>query len=161
MIASCLIIFASCLILFFTAIFIFIVIIINKQFYTIAATKKEIPFNPRMTEDEQDYIKTRLEKLSYFSEVPMFMYGRLLHFTREMKMSFRCNKTEICCYVYVTKISSGFQLEMKYEKVPIRTYIGLNEFISDMRDLNFMDVDLAIKKLKMEKKEAIMREDFV
>ena len=56
---------ASCLILFFTAIFIFIVIIINKHFYTIAAAKKEIPFNPRMTEDEHDYIKTRLEKLSY------------------------------------------------------------------------------------------------
>jgi hypothetical protein len=152
---------ASCLILFFTAIFIGLLIFINKHFSTIAVIKKEVPFNPRMTEAEQYFIKTRLEKSTNFSEVSMFMYGRLLHYTREMKMAFRHNKTEICCYVYVTKTPSGFQLEMKYEKVPIRTYIGLNEFISDMRDLNFMDADLAIKKLKMEKKEAIMREDFI
>ena len=152
---------ASCLILFFTAIFIGLLIFINKHFSTIAAIKKEVPFNPRFTEDELYFIKTRLEKLSYFSEAPMFYYGRILHYTREMKMQFRCNKKEISCYAYVTKTPSGFQIEMKYEKVPIRTYIGLNDFISDMRDLNFMDVDLAIKKLKMEKKEAIMREDFV
>lgn len=126
-------------------------------------TKSEKPkFEPYITEDEQTLFVSRFKSFS-FDEMPQFMYGLNRNLPpRSIQMQFSHQSR---CYINVTKdINKGcFKYEVKYKKTVIKTFYDLDSVDNFCRNLiiHYKDnPDFVIKKLKVEKRVALVAGDF-
>ena len=118
-------------------------------------------FDPHITEEEQRLLVARFRSFS-FDEMPQFMYGLRQIPPRNVRMQFSHRSR---CYIDVSKdiTKQCFKYEVKYKKTLIKTFYDLGEITDycwhlhiDYRD----NPDLVIKRLKIEKREALAAGDF-
>lgn len=119
------------------------------------------PFDPNITEDEQNTLATRFRTFS-FDEMPYFMYGLRKIPPRNVQMQFS-HKSK--CFINVSKDINKkcFKYEVKYKKTVIKTFYDWGE-VGDFcwnLNINYSDnPDLVIKKFEMEKREILAAGDF-
>lgn len=118
-------------------------------------------FEPYITEDEQTLFVHRFKSFS-FDEMPQFMYGLRNIPPRSIQMQFSHPSR---CYINVTKdINKGcFKYEVKYNKTVIKTFDDWGDVGDYCWNLNVSyrdNPDLVIKKLEVEKREALAAGDF-
>lgn len=140
---------------------IFGVIFAAAVYFSDNGTKSKPPFEPYITDDEQNSLATRFGHLS-FEEIPHFMYDRGNFPPRCIQMQFSHQSR---CYINVTKdINKGcFKYEVKYKKTVIKTFYDLDSVDNFCRNLiiHYKDnPDFVIKKLKVEKRVALVAGDF-
>ena len=119
------------------------------------------PFDPYITEDEQNLFASRFKSFS-FDEMPQFLYGIRKIPNRNVQMQFSHPSR---CYINVSKDikKQCFKYEVKYKETVIKTFDDWGD-VSDFcwnLNVNYSDnPDLVIKRLEVKKREALAKEDF-
>ena len=118
-------------------------------------------FEPYITEDEQNSLATRFGYFS-FEEIPHFMYGRGNFPPRCIQMQFSHRSR---CYINVTKDINKkcFKYEVRYKKTVIKTFYDLGDvgdYCWNLSNSYRDNPDLVLKRLKVEKREALAAGDF-
>ena len=124
-------------------------------------TKSKPTFEPYITEDEQNLYVIRFKSFS-FDEMPQFLYGIRDIPPRSIQMQFSHQSR---CYVDVSKDINKrcFKYEVKYKKTVIKTFYDWGDVGDFCWNLNISyrdNPDLVIKKLEVEKREALAAGDF-
>jgi len=130
-------------------------------FLDIGKSESKPPFDPYITEDEQNLFVSRF-KLFDFDEMPQFMYGIGKIPPRNKSMQFEHISR---CYIRITKDKTKkcFHFEVRYKKTVIKTFDDWGEVGDYCWNLNVSyrdNPDLVLKKLKTEKREALAAGDF-
>lgn len=118
-------------------------------------------FEPYITEDEQTLFVHRFKSFS-FDEMPLFLYGIRNIPPRNKRMQFSHSSR---CYIDVSKDINKrcFKYEVKYKKTVIKTFDDWGDVGDYCWNLNVSyrdNPDLVIKKLEVEKREALAAGDF-
>ena len=140
---------------------IFGVIFAAAVYFSDIGTKSKPPFEPYITEDEQNAFVARFKSFA-FDEMPQFMYGLRNIPPREIQMQFSHPSK---CYINVTKDINKkcFKYEVKYKKTVIKTFYDWGDVGDYCWNLNISyrdNPDLVLKRLKTEKREALAAGDF-
>lgn len=140
---------------------IFGVIFAVAVYFSDIGTKSKPKFEPYITEDEQTLFVHRFKSFS-FDEMPQFLYGIRDIPPRSIQMQFSHQSR---CYVDVSKDINKrcFKYEVKYKKTVIKTFYDWGDVGDFCWNLNISyrdNPDLVIKKLEVEKREALAAGDF-